>query len=282
MRYVIGIVFVFFASIVQSANFQKGLDAYNKGDFKIAYKEWYQLAEQGDFIAQNNLGVMYDQGKGVTEDSKQAFNWYRKSAENGYSIAQNNLGYMYANGAIEWPQYGLGDTNDNSSRVPLDYKKAVYWYRKAAAQGNAEAQNNLGVMYADSRGVNEDSKQAFDWYHKAAKQGYAIAQFNLGVMYANGRGVNKNGKQAVHWYRKAAVQNYVSAQFNLGVMYINGQGVLQDYKTAYMWLNLSRYNGFKATKQAFDFLVPKMTIEKINEAQEMSKTCLKSHYKNCV
>jgi len=52
MRYITGVALIFFASMVQSADFQKGLDAYNKGDFKMAYKEWYQLAEQGDSVTQ--------------------------------------------------------------------------------------------------------------------------------------------------------------------------------------------------------------------------------------
>jgi len=224
---------------------------------------------------------MYYNGHGVNQDSKQALHWYRKAAEQGYATAQNNLGAMYANGAIEWPQYNLDDTYDTSSRVPLDYKKAVFWYRKAAEQGYAAAQFNLGVRYANGRGVNKDTKQAVNWYRKAAEQSYAAAQFNLGVMYANGGGVNQDYKQAVHWYRKAAGQDYVFAQFNLGAMYINGQGVLQDYKTAYMWFNLARYNGHKGTKQAFDFISPKITAERINEAQSMSKVCLESNYKNC-
>jgi TPR repeat protein len=282
MRYIIGVTFIFFTSIAQSANFQKGVDAYYKGDFKMAYEEFYQLAEQGGAVAQYNIGLMHENGKAVKQDSKQAVHWYLKAAEQGNVMAQFNLGTMYENGAIEWPQYGLDDTNDTSSGVPLDYKKAMYWYRKAAVQGYAQAQNSVGVMYINGQGVNKDIKQGVDWYRKAAEQGYAQAQYNLGVAYNDGIGVKQEFKQAIHWYSKAAEQNDALAQFNLGVMYAKGQGLLQDYKTAYMWLNLSRYNGFKGTKQAFDFLISKMTIERINEAQKMSEKCLESNYKDCL
>jgi uncharacterized protein len=63
------------------------------------------------------------------------------------------------------------------------------WYRKAADQGNANAQFNLGKMYDDGDGVPQDHAEALKWYLKAADQGNASAQFNLGKMYDNGQGV---------------------------------------------------------------------------------------------
>ena len=75
------------------------------------------------------------------------------------------------------------------------------------------------------------------WLHKAAEQGHANAQYNLGVMYEDGEGADD--KEAVKWYRKAADQGHAFAQFNLGVMYHNGQGVPEDYVTAYAWINIA-------------------------------------------
>ena len=93
-----------------------------------------------------------------------------------------------------------------------DYNQAVYWYRKAAEQGNATAQFNLGVFYASGYGVNKDYYQAVYWYKRAAEQGNMYAQCNLGVCYESGIGVNKDIEQAVFWYRKAAEQGYANAQ----------------------------------------------------------------------
>ena len=86
MRNIIAVVFILFASVVQSADFQKGLDAYNKGDFKIAYKEWNQLAAQGNANAQYNLGVMYEYGIGVLQDYKNAYMWFNLARYNGKNI----------------------------------------------------------------------------------------------------------------------------------------------------------------------------------------------------
>jgi TPR repeat protein len=57
--------------------------------------------------------------------------------------------------------------------IPQDYAQAVQWYRKAAEQGLAQAQYNLGFMYDKGRGVRQDDAQAVAWYRKAAEQGYA-------------------------------------------------------------------------------------------------------------
>ena len=76
----------------------------------------------------------------------------------------------------------------------------------------ADAQYNLGIMYAEGKGIAKDEAQAVAWFRKAAEQGYAPAQFNLGVMYAEGIGIAKDETQAVAWSRKAAEQGYAPAQ----------------------------------------------------------------------
>jgi TPR repeat protein len=156
-----------------------------------------QLEE--DVFVQYNLGVMYQNGQGVTQDLKQAAEWYQKAANKGYALAQGNLGFMY----------------HNAQGVTQDLKQAVEWYQKAANQGYANAQSSLGFMYGNGQGVTQDLKQAVEWYQKAANQGYAYAQDKLGDMYYSGQGVTKDLKQAVEWYQKAANQGYPSAIYSL-------------------------------------------------------------------
>ena len=78
---------------------------------------------------------------------------------------------------------------------------------------------------------------------RAADQGDAEAQFNLGVMYATGDGVPQDYQEAVKWYRRAADQGYADAQYNLGVMYYNGEGVIQDKREAYIWFSIAAITG---------------------------------------
>jgi hypothetical protein len=87
--------------------------------------------------------------------------------------------------------------------------------RKAAEQGYAYAQNDLGAMYYNGQGVARDYSQALTLFRKAAEQGYAYAQNNLGAMYYNGRGVAKDYSQAITWFRKAAEQGHAGAIKNV-------------------------------------------------------------------
>ncbi len=168
--------------------------------------KWYRkAAEQGYVKAQYNLAVCYYNGAGVTKDMAKAVEWYQKAAEQGFAEAQYRLGVCYANG------YG----------VAKDMVKAVEWYQKAAEQGFAEAQYRLGVCYQNGDGIIE----AIEWYQKAAEQGFAEAQYRLGVCYQNGDGVDKNIIEAIEWYQKAAEQGFAEAQYRLGVCYQNGDGV---------------------------------------------------------
>ncbi|MEI6640341.1 MAG: tetratricopeptide repeat protein, partial [Chlorobium sp.] len=86
--------------------------------------------------------------------------------------------------------------------------EAVKWYRLAAVQGDATAQLNLGVAYADGKGVRQDYTNAVKYFRLAAVQGDAKAQFNLGVIYANGQGVKKNKTIAKEWFGKACDNGY--------------------------------------------------------------------------
>ena len=70
-------------------------------------------------------------------------------------------------------------------------------------------------MYENGRGVAKDDYEAVKWYRKAADQGDARAQCNLGLMYENGRGVSKDEYEAVKWFRKAAEQGYENAKKTL-------------------------------------------------------------------
>jgi TPR repeat protein len=91
--------------------------------------------------------------------------------------------------------------------------------KRESDAGHADAQYNLGAMYAIGNGVPQDSVKAEEWWQKAAAQGHADAQFNLGAMYANGDGVPQDSVKAVGWWQKAAAQGHADAQFNLGRSY---------------------------------------------------------------
>jgi TPR repeat protein len=89
----------------------------------------------------------------------------------------------------------------------------MQWYQKAAAQGNAGAENMIGWLYQFGLGVPRDYAAAAFWYQKAATQGSPSGEDNIGNLYEKGLGIPKSTATAIQWYQKAAAQgNDVSAQ----------------------------------------------------------------------
>lgn len=204
--------------------------ARNRANELSAMISSIKAAISGDPKAQFNIGLCYQEGRGVEKDKALAVTWYRKAADLGYAEAQNKLGECY-NG-------GLG--------VETDKEQAVVWWRAAAKQGYADAQNSLGDFYSESisstflRTVERprDILQAISWYQKAAEQDHARAQHSLGICYHDGKGVSKDLEQAASWYRKAGEQGLSAAQRDLALCYANGEGVTKDVIEAYAYLNL--------------------------------------------
>ena len=107
--------------------------------------------------------------------------------------------------------------------VEKNEEEAVNWYRKAAEQGNADAQNSLGGCYYYGDGVEKNEEEAVNWYRKAAEQGYAVAQTNLANIYYYGKDVKENKEEAVNWFRKAAEQGEERAIKKLKEIDAHGQ-----------------------------------------------------------
>ena len=180
----------------------------------------------------------------------------QKKAFKGDAVAQHRLGKMYYDG----------------DGVPRNYAEAVYWWRKAAEQSDADAQFNLGLVYAIGYGGEpKSSATAVTWYSKAADQGHANAQFNLGFMYSIGEGVPKDSAEAVKWYRKAAEQGDAAAQLFLGLMYYNGDGVLKDRVQAHMWFNIAGANGNERAKENLAIVEKEMTDTQKEKAMDLAR-----------
>lgn len=117
-----------------------------------------------------------------------------------------------------------------------EFEQAVECFRKAAEQGNASAQNNLGICYFWGKGVERDELQGIYLLRKAVEQGNATAHINLFNCYFNGGNVvQKDEKQAVNWLRKAAEQGNAEAQLQLGIYHINKVTQLDDEQAIYWY-----------------------------------------------
>ena len=131
-------------------------DAYDMGDYATAYTYYKTLAEQGNAIAQFNLGIMYKKGYGVPKNNTNAVGWFRKAADQGDAIAQYQLGKMYLSG------HG----------VLQNYVEAFKWINGSAELGYPKAQYHTGIMYRLGQGVPENKVLAYMWFSVAVSRSY--------------------------------------------------------------------------------------------------------------
>lgn len=203
---------------------------YLKMNYDKAIKYYKDAAEQGDAVAQNILGFMYENGRGVPENYEVAMEWYQKAEEQGHEDALADVAHLKVAGS------NLLIKNDNKNKPHArDCDEALKSYINAAKQGDPSVQRDLGYKYQYGKGVPQDYAEAMKWYRKAAEQDYSIALNDLGCMYYNGKGVPQNFAEAAKWFKKAAEQGESVAQYNLGNMYRDGKGVPQDYAMALRW-----------------------------------------------
>ena len=123
-------MFVGFAVSANAGPFEDGVAAYERKEYVTAVKLFRVSADQGHAKAQSNLGSMYYNGQGVTQDYKEAVKWYRLSADQGDAAAQYNLGDMYENGR----------------GVTRDYVRAHMWFNISASSGDKNAEANLDIV----------------------------------------------------------------------------------------------------------------------------------------
>jgi uncharacterized protein len=97
-----------------------------------------------------------------------------------------------------------------------------------ATAGDAKAQNNLGLCFAQGRGIERNETTAFSWFMLAAKKGYAMALNNVGICFSEGWGVRKNESRALLFYWKAGRKGLAQAQYNVGEYYSRNPRTTKD------------------------------------------------------
>ena len=150
------LMLIFMSVSVYADDFQDGVKAFKREDYKTAFEKWRPLAEHGNSKAEYNIGAMYDYGLWIKQDYKQAFKWFSLSAEQGHAKAGYKLGLMY--------EEGRG--------TDLEFIKAYMWYRIAEVGGE-----NRGSMNRDAiekkmtpAQIAEAQKLAREWMEERQRK----------------------------------------------------------------------------------------------------------------
>ena len=139
--------------------------------------------------------------------------------------------------------YEVGVRFAEGKGVPANFDEAAKWYDRAAQAGVVPAIFRLGTLYEKGLSVKKDVDIARRYYIQAAERGNAKAMHNLAVLDADGGGKGANYKSAAQWFRKAADRGVADSQFNLGILYARGIGVEQNLAESFKWFSLAAAQG---------------------------------------
>ena len=171
-----------------------GLAALKREHYATALRSWLPLAEAGDPEAQANVGYMYEEGLGVSQQLDVAVGWYEKAAASGSMQANHNLGMIFAEG----------------KGAPQSWVRALRYFEEAANDIPA-SRYMIGYTYFQGEGNIQNRPRAFREFMDAALDGYADAQYMIAFMYLDGSGIPKQPIQAYVWARLAHDNNQSQA-----------------------------------------------------------------------
>jgi len=139
--------------------------------------------------------------------------------------------------------YEVGMRYAEGKGVAANLDEAAKWYGRAAQAGLIPAIFRLGTFYEKGLSVKRDVDIARRYYVQAADRGNAKAMHNLAVLDADGGGKGADYKSAAQWFRKAADRGVADSQFNLGILYARGIGVEQNLAESFKWFSLAAAQG---------------------------------------
>ena len=171
-----------------------GLAALKREHYATALRAWLPLAEAGDPEAQANVGYMYEEGLGVSQQFDVAVGWYEKAAASGSMQANHNLGMIFADGR----------------GTPQSWARALRYFAEAASDIPA-SRYMIGYTYFQGEGNIQNRPRAFREFMEAALDGYADAQYMIAFMYLDGSGIPRQPLQAYVWASLADENNQSQA-----------------------------------------------------------------------
>ncbi|AUV58960.1 Sel1-like repeat-containing protein [Bandra megavirus] len=274
-----------YKSIFLSETDSKIIILETKTIFEKLYPVVKQRAKNGNSMAQNNLGFMYEEDIGIIGKTKKAKKWYTLSANQGLSFAQYNLGYYYLKKdkyekAIDCFQksmqsgcyvstYMLAETYLKLS-VP-NHDEAIKLFTISANKGYIYSQYRLGILYYDGIHIPININEAIKWFLMAANQGCDMSQNKLGVIYFEGKHINGDINQAYKWFKLSAKQGNYFAQYGLGRIYYIVNFTKYNYQKAIKYFIKSANCGYVyPQKKLIEY------YETNNNIAEMIYWCIKS------
>lgn len=245
-----------------------------------------KAGKQGQPEAQKQLANIYNRGESGEPDGEKAIFWFRKAAEQGDAVAQNDLGILLVNGTapeegIEWlikaadqdvtvAEFNLANAYSQGDLVEKDQERAFYYYSRLAEKRLPFGFRMVGLHLLTGEGVEKDPTAAFESFWQGAARGDVESTYYVGYCYLNGIGVTLNTSEALIRIESAALQRHPPAQLLLGQIYLEGDIILEDKVEAAKWLILASDNGSEEARLLIESLTPNLTREELGQANHLA------------
>ena len=271
-----------------------------KEDYQKAFKYYLEGAKLGYAWSQNNLGLMYYEGKGVEINYFESFKWYNEAAKQGMVLPLFNIGLMYDEGkgvpqnsskAVEYFKKAIKNKIDvydpyealhwayiEGNGVEKNINKAYKILIECVEKfNNPNCMNLIGYMHNSSYVFDkQDIKEALKWFTRAANLQDSTAMYNIGQLYYNDSGVEQNLDKAFEWFKKAAELNDIDAMDYIAYMYMNNIGVKpnqKNYSIGFKWLTKAAEAGHSISQ----FELGRILYIDKNNLKDATKWLLKSY-----
>jgi TPR repeat protein len=211
-----------------SSLWRRAMKAKRRGDYSETAELLEEAAKLGHAAAAATMGVMYQEGQGVSKNHASALSFFTAAAVAGQPHAMGMVAKYYYE--------GLG--------TERNLTQAFHWYHEAALHGILDALFMLGMCYHQGQGVPADKRAGFGWLQKGAEAGQLDSMAMLARCYLEGLGVEVDVQAAIGWLRTAAVREHPGAQFKLGTLLLKGmREIPADAESAISWLRKAAASG---------------------------------------
>ena len=163
-----------------------------------------------------------------------------------------------------------------------DYKTALYYLSFLAANGDARAQYNLGIMYRDGLGVEKDDIQSLTHFLEAAENGHMLGNYSVGLAFLIRKGSDIDAKAAIHYFKESSLLGHAISPVKIGDLYFQGKLIEKDYVNAHFWLSLANDRNAPGAMRRLNMLKSKMNQEQKRQAFLLNRKCRELTLKKCV
>ena len=163
-----------------------------------------------------------------------------------------------------------------------DYKTALYYLSFFAANGDAKAQYNLGIIYRDGLGVKKDDVQSLTHFVEAAENGHMLGNYAVGLAFLTGQGSDIDAEAAIYYFTEAALLGHAISPVEIGNLYFQGTLIEKDLVSAHFWWSLAHDRNAPGASKNLGILLTKMSQKQKKQALLLEHKCKKLTLRQCL